>query len=58
MAEIRFKKPIYPVSNSLRNYLRVTNREIDVPISYQDLTHANSTIASSIRRVKTHYGRP
>jgi hypothetical protein len=45
MAEIRFKKPIYPVSNSLRNYLRVTNREIDVPISYQDLTHANSTIA-------------
>lgn len=45
MAEIRFRKPTYPVSNSLRNYLRVTNREIDVPISYQELMHANSTLA-------------
>jgi len=44
MAEIRFKKPIYPVSNSLRNYLRVTKREIDVPITYQDLTRANSRL--------------
>jgi len=52
MAEIRFKKPIYPVSNSLRNYLRVTNREIDVPISYQDLTHANSTLAFFDKRGK------
>jgi hypothetical protein len=44
MAAIRFKKPSYPVSNSLRGYLLLTNRETDVPISYQDLMHFNSSI--------------
>jgi len=45
MAGIRFKKPIFAVSNQLRKYLMATNREIDVPITYQDLTHSNSTIS-------------
>ncbi len=44
MAGIRFKKPIFPISKRLREYLIATNREIDVPITYQDLTHSNSTI--------------
>ena len=44
MPEIRFKKPSYPVSKSLLGYLRLTNRETDVPISYQDLLHFNSSV--------------
>ncbi|MBK5277540.1 MAG: hypothetical protein JJE09_01635 [Bacteroidia bacterium] len=44
MAEIRFKKPIIPVSQRLRDYLLTTNREIEVPIAYQDLLHYNSSI--------------
>lgn len=45
MAGIRFKKPIFPVGAQLRQYLMATNREIDVPVTYQDLTHSNSTIS-------------
>jgi len=45
MATIRFKKPIYPVSQALRGYLMLTGREIDVPISYTDLLHYNSAVA-------------
>ncbi len=45
MAGIRFKKPIFPVGAQLRQYLKATNREIDVPVTYQDLTHSNSTIS-------------
>lgn len=45
MAEIRFKKPTYPVSKVLRGYLMLTNREIDVPISYHDLLHYSSSVA-------------
>lgn len=44
MGDIRFKKPIFPVSDQLRNYLVVTNREIEVPIGYQDLLRFNSSI--------------
>jgi len=44
MADIRFKKPIYPVSKALRGYLMLTNRETDVPISYQDLLRYNSAV--------------
>ncbi|MBL7857357.1 MAG: hypothetical protein JNM57_06690 [Cyclobacteriaceae bacterium] len=44
MAGIRFKKPSYPVSEQLRQYLTETNREIDVPIAYRDLLHYNSAI--------------
>lgn len=44
MAGIRFKKPIFPVSSQLRNYLISTHREIEVPITYQDLLHPNSTV--------------
>jgi hypothetical protein len=44
MANIRFKKPSYPVSKSLHGYLLLTNRETDVPISYQDLLHYNSAV--------------
>ncbi len=44
MAEIRFKKPFYPISKALRGYLLLTNRETDVPISYNDLLHYNTSI--------------
>jgi hypothetical protein len=44
MATIRFKKPSYPVSQELHNYLQLTNREMDVPISYKDLLHYNSSV--------------
>lgn len=45
MADIRFKKPLFPVGVPLRNYLQNTQREIDVPIGYTDLLHYNSSIA-------------
>ncbi len=44
MADIRFKKPSYPVSQALRGYLQLNNRETDVPISYNDLIHYNSSV--------------
>lgn len=44
MAAIRFKKPSYPISNSLRGYLLLTHRETDVPISYSDLLHYVSAV--------------
>jgi hypothetical protein len=44
MAEIRFKKPSYPVSKALRGYLMLTNRETEVPIAYQDLLHSHSSV--------------
>jgi hypothetical protein len=44
MAEIRFKKPSYPVSKTLHGYLLLTNRETEVPISYLDLLHYQSSI--------------
>ena len=44
MAEIRLKKPVFPVSDPLRKYLRTTNREIEVSIGYHDLLHYNSSI--------------
>lgn len=44
MAGIRFKKPTYPVSEALRTYLRNTNRETDVPITYADLLRTNSAV--------------
>jgi len=45
MGDIRFKKPIFQVSDQLRNYLVATNREIEVPIGYQDLLRFNSSIS-------------
>lgn len=44
MAEIRFKKPAYPVSKPLQGYLHLTNREANVPIAYTDLLHAASRV--------------
>ena len=44
MAQIRFKKPSYPVSKALRGYLLLTERETDVAISYNDLLHYKSSI--------------
>lgn len=44
MAAIRYKKPVFPVSDSLRKYLIVTNREIDVPIGYSDLLRSIGNI--------------
>jgi hypothetical protein len=45
MAVIRFRKPVFPVGDQLRDYLVLNRREIDVPITYQDLIHSKSTIA-------------
>ncbi|MBL7847257.1 MAG: hypothetical protein JNL40_07300 [Cyclobacteriaceae bacterium] len=44
MAAIRFKKPVFPISEPLLGYLRQTHRETDVPISYGDLLHHNSAV--------------
>lgn len=44
MAEIRFKKPSYPISKALHGYLHLTNREAGVSISYNDLLHSVSTV--------------
>ena len=44
MAEIRYRKPVYPVSKPLRAYLRQTHRETDAPIAYHDLLHHNSAV--------------
>ena len=44
MAEIRYKKPSFPVSKALRGYLLLTDRETDVPISYQELLQHKSSI--------------
>lgn len=44
MAAIRYKKPVFPVSDSLRKYLIATNREIDVPIGYSDLLRSIGNI--------------
>jgi hypothetical protein len=44
MAVIGFKKPSYPISKALQGYLLLTHRETDVPISYSDLLHYNSSV--------------
>jgi hypothetical protein len=44
MAEISFKKLPYPISKALRGYLILTARETDVPISYQELLHHESSV--------------
>lgn len=44
MAAIRFKKPVFPVSDRLRKYLIDTHREIDAPIRYQDLLRSSGAI--------------
>lgn len=44
MAEIRFKKPVFPVSEPLLAYLRQTHRETEVPIAYADLLHYSSAV--------------
>lgn len=43
MADIRFKKPVYPVCTELQQYLSRANREIDVAICYHDLLHYASS---------------
>jgi hypothetical protein len=45
MAIISKKKKIYPVAPPLRKYLKNQNREIELPITYEDLHRYNSSIA-------------
>ncbi len=33
------KKPMYPVNDKLRNYLKLHGREVKLPVSYNDLLH-------------------
>lgn len=35
------KKPMYPINNRLRNYLKQRGREVKLPVSYKDLTNFN-----------------
>jgi hypothetical protein len=44
MAEIRFKKPLFPASKKLRKYLVETHRETNLPISYRELMRYGSAI--------------
>src|SRR5690606_38404219 len=37
MDDIRYKKPVFPVSDALRKYLIKANREAHIQIAYQDL---------------------
>lgn len=45
MAIISKKKNIYPIAEPLRKYLKNQNREIDLPITYEDLHRFSSSIA-------------
>lgn len=47
MAGIRFKKPVYPIMDELHEYLARSNREMDVPITYQDLLRFESSFSLS-----------
>jgi hypothetical protein len=38
------KKTIYPVNKELRNYLHDNRREIELPVSYEDLKHFKGSI--------------
>lgn len=44
MAIISKKKEHYPVSSHLRKYLKRHEREIEIPLSYNDLTRYNNSI--------------
>ena len=47
MAGIRFKKPVYPIMDELHEYLARSNREMDVPITYQDMLRFESSFSLS-----------
>ncbi|AXY78131.1 hypothetical protein D3H65_30870 [Paraflavitalea soli] len=38
------KKPMFPVKDGLRNYLKVHGREVKLPVSYNDLLHITYSI--------------
>lgn len=38
------KKPMFPVQDGLRNYLKVHGREVKLPVSYNDLLHITYSI--------------
>ena len=38
------KKPMYPVNEKLRNYLRIHGREVKLPVSYQDLLRSTYSL--------------
>lgn len=38
------KKPLYPVQNALRGYLKNYGREIKLPVTYKDLMHFNYSV--------------
>ncbi len=46
------KKPIFPVSDLLRNYLKNHGREVKLPVSYRDLMHFTSSVP-----LKDKYGK-
>lgn len=44
MDDIRYKKPVFSISDSLRKYLVKSNREANIRISYQDLLRYSNSI--------------
>lgn len=46
------KKPIFPVTDPLRNYLKQHGREIKLPVSYSDLLHVSYAVP-----LKDKYGK-
>lgn len=44
MEDIRFKKPVFPVQEPLRQYLLKANREVNIAIDYQDLMRFSNAI--------------
>jgi hypothetical protein len=46
------KKPMFPVNESLRQYLKYHGREVKLPVAYRDLLRFNYSVA-----LKDKYGR-
>ncbi len=44
MEGIRFKKPVFPIREPLRKYLLYANREITIPLAYDDLLRFSNAI--------------
>lgn len=48
------KKPMYPVNEKLRNYLKLHGREVKLPVSYTDLLHYTWSVPIKDKNWKRH----
>lgn len=44
MEDIRFKKPVFPINDALRKYLRNAQRELNIHLAYDDLLRFSNSI--------------